>query len=64
MVSDAARTEFILEVFESVQLDEHGIRAVLPAEEYGPLFAVAEVGGNGAGEGVRTLDPLLGKPRV
>ena len=63
-VSDESRTAFIQEVFESIQLDENGIRAVLPAEMYRPLFAVAAVGGNGAGEGVRTRDPLLGKPRV
>ena len=63
-VTDERRKEFIEEVFESVQLDEYGIRAVLPAEEYRPLVAVAEVGGNGAGDGGRTRDPLLREPRL
>ena len=44
-VTDLSRKEFIEEVFESVQIDENGIRAVLPAEEYRPLMAVAMVGG-------------------
>ena len=60
-VTDARRKEFIEEVFESVQIDEIGIRAILPAEEYRPLMAVAMVGGNGAGDRGRTGDPLLGK---
>lgn len=43
-VSDASRKAFIEEVFEQVQIDELGIRAVKPAEEYLPLMAIARWG--------------------
>ena len=44
--------EFIDEVFEEIQFDQHGIRVVLPRAEYKPLVALAEVsrGGNGRGD--------------
>ncbi len=42
--SDENRKAFIDEVFEEVQIDEVGIRAVKPAEGYMPLFAVATWG--------------------
>ena len=43
-VSDASRKAFIEEVFEQVQIDELGIRAVKPAEDYLPLLAIAAWG--------------------
>jgi DNA invertase Pin-like site-specific DNA recombinase len=43
-VSDASRKAFIEEVFEQVQIDGLGIRAVKPAEEFLPLMAVATWG--------------------
>ena len=43
-VSDASRKAFIEEVFEQVQVDELGIRAVKPAEEYLLLVAIATWG--------------------
>ena len=43
-VSDESRKAFIEEVFEQVQIDELGIRAVKPAEEYLPLMATATWG--------------------
>jgi hypothetical protein len=40
-VSDESRKAFIEEVFEQVQIDELGIRAVKPAKDYLPLMAIA-----------------------
>ena len=44
-VSDEQRKAFIEEVFEQIQIDELGIRAVRLAEIYLPLLAVCAVGG-------------------
>ena len=51
-VAPERRKELIDEVFEEIQLDRHGIRAVLPRTEYRPLVALTEVrrGGNGRGD--------------
>ena len=51
-VNPERRKEFTDEVFEEIQFDEKGIRAVLPRDEYRPLIAVAEAdwGGNGRGD--------------
>ena len=43
-VSDESRKAFIEEVFEQVQIDELGIRAVKPAEAYLPLMAIVRWG--------------------
>ena len=62
-VADQGRKALAEEVLEVIQIDEHGIRAVLPAEIYRSLIAIAEAGGGGggAGDGTRTRDLLLGK---
>jgi hypothetical protein len=51
-VAPERQKEFIDEVFEEIQLDRRGIRAVLPRTEYKPLVALTEVsrGGNGRGD--------------
>ena len=51
-VAPERQKEFIDEVFEEIQFDQHGIRVVLPRTEYKPLVALAEVarGGNGRGD--------------
>ena len=49
-VSGERKKEFIEEAFEQIHLDDGGIRAVLPREEYLPLAAVAQVGGFGRGD--------------
>ena len=36
------RKELTDEVFEEIQFDDKGIRAVLPSDKYRPLVAVAE----------------------
>ena len=43
-VSDESRKAFIEEVFEQVQIDELGIRAVKTVEDYLPLMAIATWG--------------------
>jgi hypothetical protein len=49
-VSQERRKEFVDEVFQEIQLDEQGIRAILVHEPYKPLFALAqEVGGDMVG---------------
>ncbi len=63
-VSDETRKQFIQEAFEQVQVDEVGIRAVRFAEAFLPAVAVGVVGGNGAGDEVRTRDILLGRKLV
>ena len=60
-VSPQAKKEFIEEAFDEIQLDRSGIRDIMPSETYRPLVAVSEVGGFGAGDRIRTGDPLLGK---
>ncbi len=60
-VTMEAKNEFIEEAFEQVQIDELGIRAVRFAEVCLPAVAVSAVGGNGAGDEVRTRDILLGR---
>ena len=45
----------------SAQLDALGIRALTPSEALRPFVAMAEMGGFGAGDRIRTGDPLLGK---
>ncbi len=60
-VSAKNQQAFIQEAFERIEVDELGIRAVQFADALLPAVAVTGVGGNGAGEGIRTLDPLLGK---
>ena len=60
-VSLQSKKEFIEEAFDEILFDELGIRALTPTEPFRPLVAVAEVGGFGAGDRIRTGDPLLGK---
>lgn len=50
-VSPERRKEFIEEVFDEIQLDENGIRVVLPRAEYQPLVAVADACRGGYGRG-------------
>jgi hypothetical protein len=50
-VAPERQKEFIDEVFEEIQLDRRGIRAVLPRPEYKPLVALAEVTREGNGRG-------------
>ena len=60
-VTMQTKKEFIEEAFDEIQLDELGIRVLTPSEALRPLVAVAEVGGFGAGDRIRTGDPLLGE---
>ena len=60
-VSGETKKQFIEEAFERIEIDELGIKTVRFAENLLPLVAVATVGGNGAGDRIRTGDPLLGK---
>ena len=60
-VSAQAKKHFIEEAFDEILLDELGICSVTPTESFSPLVALAVVGGFGAGDRIRTGDPLLGK---
>ena len=52
------------EAFEQIEIDAIGVRAVRFAESFLPAVAIGGVGGNGAGEGIRTLDILLGRKHL
>ncbi len=60
-VTAETKKAFIEEAFEQIEIDEVGVRTVRFAEPFLPAVAIGEVGGNGAGEGIRTLDILLGR---
>jgi hypothetical protein len=59
-VAPERQKEFIDEVFQEIQFDQHGIRVVLPRTEYRALVALTEAsrGGNGRGDWIRTSDLL------
>ncbi len=60
-VSQEQREAFVDELFEKIQLDEIGIRAILPRAEYRDLLAVVQAswGGYGRGGQIRTVDLLV-----
>ncbi len=60
-VSQEQRETFVDELFEKIQLDEIGIRAVLPRAENRDLLAVVQAswGGYGRGGQIRTVDLLV-----
>jgi len=56
-VNPERRKEFTDEVFEEIQFDEKGIRAVRPSDEYRPLLAVAEADWGGEMVGATGFEP-------
>jgi hypothetical protein len=51
------RKEFIDEVFQEIQFDQHGIRVVLPRTEYRALVALTEASRGGEMVGATGFEP-------
>jgi hypothetical protein len=61
-VAPERRKEFIDEVFEEIQFDQHGIRVVLLRTEYRPLVALAEASRGGEWSGRLDLNQRPPEP--
>ena len=62
--TDEHRKQFVQTVFEEIRLDDAGVAAVRPHEEYAPLVAIVEAGWIWSGWADSNCRPHGPKPRA
>ena len=62
--TDEHRKRFVQTVIEEIRLDDHGVAAVRPRDDYAPLVAIAEAGGFWSGWADSNCRPHGPKPRA